>query len=156
MSNEVQIQLYQQVIVIKTAHLEDSRMDVFLLQMQVVQDLTDKEGAGRYTIQKYKNIKGFTAWEATTEVRVFSHRCLRPGGSDDVMFLGLHDVYPFCPLLHNAALHLRLLHPSLHHHLQLLLHLQSHPTHNAVGACSHAPTHASLNTWVSEAALCKC
>ncbi|CAG13839.1 unnamed protein product, partial [Tetraodon nigroviridis] len=30
-------------------------------------------------------------------------------------------------LLHHAVLHLRLLHPSVHHRLQSLLHLQGHP-----------------------------
>lgn len=72
-----------------------------------------------------------------------SQRCLRPGGSDDVLFLGLHDVHPFRPLLHHAALHLCLLHPSLCHHFLLLLYLQSHSTHNAVGTV-HA--HTNINT----------
>ncbi|XP_061666480.1 uncharacterized protein LOC133495626 isoform X1 [Syngnathoides biaculeatus] len=55
---------------------------------------------------------------------------LRPRRPHDVVLVGLHDVHAGRSLLHHAALHLRLLHPALRHHLLLLPHLPGHPAHH--------------------------
>lgn len=53
------------------------------------------------------------------------------------------DYMTFTPSVRSYTMHLCLLHPSLCHHFLLLLYLQSHSTHNAVGTV-HA--HTNINT----------
>lgn len=80
---------------------------------------------------------------------VLSPRCICSRGLDDLLHMGLYDVYSICSCLHNAALRLRLLYPSVCHYVLLFLHLPCYSQHHQVGSVLTVSQH-ELSRWRSE------
>lgn len=79
---------------------------------------------------------------------VLSPRCVCSRGPNDLLHVGLYDVYPICPGLHNAALCLCLLYPSVCHYVLLFVHLPCYSEHHQVGSILTASPHELSRKWM--------
>lgn len=76
----------------------------------------------------------FTPAQTLALTIVLSPRCICSWGFDDLLHMGLYDVYSICSCLHNASLCLRLLYPSVCHYVLLFLYLSCYSQHHKVGS----------------------
>lgn len=72
---------------------------------------------------------------------VLSSRCICSWGFDDLLHVGLYDVHPICPCLHNAAFCLCLLYPFVCHYVLLFMHLPCYSQHHQVCSVLNVSQH---------------